>query len=95
MIGMHTNLPVAIPSEISKAAAAGRVATLLIEADREIPGRVDPVVGAIEFDDLVNPEVDDVLDDLAALVLRMKGQVFVVPSQGMPTETGIAAIYRY
>ena len=74
---------------------AGRVATLLIEADREIPGRIDAATGDIEFDDLAHPEVDDVLDDLGALALKMGGQVVIVPTERMPTETGIAAIYRY
>ncbi len=39
-------------------------ATLLIEADCEVPGRIDAATGQIEFDNLANPEVDDVLDDL-------------------------------
>ena len=74
---------------------AGRVATLVIEADREIPGRIDIATGDIELDDLADPEVDDVLDDLAVLALKMGGTVVIVPSEGMPTETGIAAINRY
>jgi hypothetical protein len=74
---------------------AGRVATLLIEADREVPGRIDAATGDIEFEDLPYPEVDDVLDDLGALALKMGGRVVIVPTERMPTETGIAAIYRY
>ena len=80
---------------IAKAVVAGRVATLLIEADREVPGRIDAVTGDIKLDDLANPEVDDVLDDLGALALKMGGQVVIVPTERMPTKTGIAAIYRY
>ena len=76
-------------------AASGRVATLLIEADRHIPGRLDPATGAIEFDDLADPEVDDLLDDVAEAVLRTGGEVVVVPAERMPTQTGIAAIYRF
>ena len=82
-------------AEVAQAAASGRVATLLIEARREIPGRVDPSTGALEFDELSHPELDDVLDDLGALVLRMGGDVVVIPTERMPTDTGIAAIYRY
>ena len=82
-------------AEVARAAVGGRVATLLIEARREIPGRVDPSTGALEFDDLSHPETDDVLDDLGAVVLKMGGDVVVVPTERMPTETGIAAIYRY
>jgi hypothetical protein len=84
------NLP-----EVAKAAVNGRVATLLIEARREIPGRIDAATGEIEFDDLAHPELDDVLDDLGELALKMGGQVVVVPAERMPTETGVAAIYRY
>lgn len=80
---------------VAKAVVAGRVATLVIEADREIPGRIDIATGDIELDDLADPEVDDVLDDLAVLALKMGGKVVIVPSERMPTETGIAAIYRY
>lgn len=76
-------------------AVAGRVATLLIDADRHVPGRIDPETGAITFDDLADPKVDDLIDDLGELVLRQGGQVVVVPSDLMPSQTGIAAIDRY
>jgi hypothetical protein len=82
-------------AEVAQAAVDGRVATLLIEARREIPGKVDASTGELEFDDLSHPELDDVLDDLGAIVLRRGGEVVVVPTERMPTETGIAAIYRY
>ena len=80
---------------VAKAVVGGRVSKLLIEADREIPGKINAATGDIKFDDLADPEVDDVLDDLGTLTLKMGGQVFIVPSERMPTETGIAAIYRY
>lgn len=80
---------------VSKAVVEGRISTLLIEADREIPGRINPENGEIEFDDLTHPEVDDIMDDLGILVLKMGGQVVIVPTNKMPSKTGIAAIYRY
>lgn len=80
---------------IAKAAIAGRIATLLIEADRLIPGRIDGASGEISTDDLSNPEVDDVLDDLGVHVLKGGGEVVVVPAERMPTKTGAAAIYRF
>jgi hypothetical protein len=82
-------------AEVARAAVGGRVATLLIEAGREVPGRVDALTGELDFDDLSHPETDDVLDDLGALALKMGGEVVVVPTDRMPTETGIAALYRY
>jgi len=82
-------------AQVAKAVVGGRVATLLIEARREIPGRINASTGDIEFDDLAHPEVDDVLDDLGALALKKGGKVVIVPTDRMPTGTGIAAIYRY
>lgn len=82
-------------AEVAQAAAAGRVAMLLIEADRVIPGRFDPVSGAIAFAPLDDPEVDDLLDDVSEHVLRTDGEVVIVPADRMPTDTGIAAIYRF
>jgi hypothetical protein len=82
-------------SDVARAAVAGRVATLLVEADRVIPGRIDPVTGSIDSGDLADPDVNDKLNDLAEIVLRMKGDVVVVPAERMPTKTGLAATYRY
>jgi hypothetical protein len=82
-------------AKVARAVVNGRVATLLIEARREIPGRINAATGGIKFDDLEHPEVDDVLDDLGMLALKMGGQVVIVPTEQMPTKTGLAAIYRY
>lgn len=81
--------------QVAKAIAVGRVATLMIEAIRKIPGRIDSATGEIEFGDLSHPEVDDVLDDLGELALKKGGQIVIVPAERMPTDTGIVAIYRY
>lgn len=82
-------------AQIAKGAAAGRVATLLIDADRHVPGHVDDVTGEIKSADPANPHADDVLDDLGELALKNGGQVVIVPTGRMPTQTGIAAIYRF
>lgn len=81
--------------EAARAAVAGRVDTLLIDASRHLPGRIDETTGHAEPADLAHPEVDDVLDDLAALVMRQGGEVVVVPPERMPTDSGLAAVYRY
>lgn len=44
---------------------------------------------------LENPNCDDILDDLAELVLSYGGTVLVLPLENMPTTTGIAAVYRH
>jgi hypothetical protein len=81
--------------QVAQAAAAGRVATLLIEADRQIAGRLDGATGRVELADLSHPQVDDLLDDLGELVGKMGGRVLALPSERMPTRTGLAATYRY
>ena len=83
------------PAQVAKAVVAGRVAKLLIEADREIPGRIHVATGEIELDKLTDSQVDDLLDDLGRLALKMGGQVIIVPTEVMPTKTGITAIYRH
>jgi hypothetical protein len=80
---------------ISHAATEGRVATLLVEATRQVPGKIDPATGDVVFDDLDQPDINDVLDDLAVLVLRKGGKVLVLPTEHMPTATGAAAVLRY
>ena len=83
------------PAQVAHAAVAGRVAMLLIEAERELPGRIDGSTGRIDPAELDNPRVDDVLDDLGALVQRMGGEVHVLPAGRMPCRTGVAASFRH
>lgn len=81
--------------EIASAALAGRVATLLVEADRLVAGYIDTTSGKIVERGLDSLHVDDVLDDLGEYVLRNGGEVVIVPTERMPTQTGAAAIYRF
>jgi hypothetical protein len=80
---------------VAEATVAGRVATLLIDADRHVAGRIDEASGRIDYGDLAHPEIDDVLDDLGELVLKKGGEIVIVPAERMPTQTGIAALYRF
>jgi hypothetical protein len=82
-------------AQVAQAAAAGRVATLLIESDRQIAGRLDGATGRVEVADLSHPQVNDLLDDLGELVGKMGGRVLVIPAERMPGRTGLAATYRY
>jgi len=82
-------------SLVAQAAVEGRVATLLIEADRQIAGQLNCETGQVEVADLSHPQVDDLLDDLGELVEKMGGKVLVMPADQMPSQTGLAAIYRY
>lgn len=82
-------------AQVTEAATAGRVATLLVEADRIIDGRIHPGSGNLHLKDTDEREGDDLLDDLGELVLKQGGTVFVLPSAQMPTQTGVAATCRY
>lgn len=82
-------------TEVARATLAGRVSVLLVEAERQIPGRINAATGQIEIGSQTDPEIDDILDDLAVETLRMKGEVVVVPAERMPVKTGVAATFRY
>jgi hypothetical protein len=82
--------------ELAVAAVEGRIATLLVEADRIIAVRITNLVtGNTQKKDMDNPRVDDLLDDMGELVIKMGGKVVVMPPDKMPTDTGLAGIYRY
>jgi hypothetical protein len=81
--------------KIARAAWDDRVATLLVEADRIIPGKVNLKTGVLTDGDLEHPAYDDVLDDLAEMVFKSKGEVVVLPAERMPSKKGAAAIFRY
>jgi len=83
------------PALVAQAAVAGRVAALLVEADRRIAAIIDEKTGRVEKTDELKPGSDDLLDDLGEIVENMGGQVLVIPPDRMPSKTGIAAIYRY
>ena len=82
-------------TRVAAAAAAGQIATLLIEDGRQIPGRITAATGQVQLAELSDPEVDDVLDDLGQLVHRKGGRTVLVPAEYMPTDTGIAATCRF
>jgi len=85
--------------QVAEAAVAGRVDTLLIEADRQIAGRIHAGTGNLHLagSDTPPPDglEDDLLDDLGEWVLKMGGRVMVVPAAQMPVITGAAATCRY
>jgi hypothetical protein len=79
-----------------RAAIGGRVShVLLVEADRMRPGRIDAAAGGIVDLPIDDPDVGDLLDDLAEAVLRTGGDVVVAPKDRMPSASGLAAILRY
>jgi len=81
--------------QVAEAAAGGRIAILLLEANRQISGRINGATGEVELRDLSDPDVDDLLDDLGELVVKSGGRVVVIPADRMPTTTGVAATCRF
>jgi len=82
--------------EMAVALVEDRVDTLIIEADRIIASRITNLVtGNMQNKDIDNPRVDDLLDDMSELAMRMGGTVTVLTKAQMPSETGVAAIFRY
>lgn len=94
-------------SEIARAAVAGRVATLLIEKDRFETGRLDRQTGAVELTDGEAAgdlsrsgdrpafREEDLFGAVAETVLLHGGGILALERIAMPTESGVAAVYRY
>jgi len=82
--------------EVLEAAEAGKVDTLLIEAHRVISKRLrNKVTGTFKMKDLTQPALDDQLDVVGELVIKMGGSVVIIPTEQMPSQTGLAATFRY
>lgn len=99
-------------ADVARAAVAGRVATLLVEADRLETGRFDRDSGGIAFappigraraaasdrsrtGDEPAETAEDLCGAVAETVLVHGGTILAVARNEMPTESGVAAIYRY
>ncbi len=82
-------------AELARAASEGRVDTLLLEAGRRVPGEFDEASRRIDYADEDATGADDLLDELAEMVLRKGGDVLVAPPERMPTTVGAAGIYRF
>ena len=92
-------------ADIGRAAVAGRVATLLVEEGRFESGRFDRLTGAVEFDGRppadvarsggIAAQAEDLVGAVAETVLLHGGTILALRRNEMPTESGVAAIYRY
>ncbi len=81
-------------AQVTKAAFENRIKTLFVEAEKMIPGHISDS-GRIAVSQLQDGDYSDLLDDIAQLVIKSKGEVIVLPKEQMPSDTGVAAIYRY
>jgi hypothetical protein len=82
-------------ADVAQAAAQGRVLTLLVDQHKSVGGRLEPGTGVFTAADESEPDADDVLDDLCELCLKTDSKVRVIPSDVHPSQTGVAAVYRY
>lgn len=74
-------------ADIEQAAETGRVATLLVEADRLNVAKID------KYD--ASNEHPDMLEELVLTVIQHGGDIMVMPPQRLSTKTGAAAVYRF
>lgn len=83
------------PREIAHALAERKVETLFVEQDRLIPGTFDAETGSLSYGADMLDASDDLTDDFAQATYLQGGDVFVLAGDRMPSETGVAALYRY
>lgn len=77
------------------AATIGQIETVLIDEEARVEGTIDSETGRITYGRPDDTNTDDVLDAIAALVMRFEGDVVFIPTAQMPTETGVAAVLRF
>lgn len=82
-------------AEIAKQAARGNVATLIISADDQVWGELNRDTGDIRVHHEQASDIDDdLLDDIAELVLSQGGKVIVLDRYDMPELRSIAAAFK-
>ncbi len=85
-----------ILTRVAEAAVVGRVRRLLVADGRPLFGRVDRTTGEVTLHaGQMGPQDDDVLDDLAEIVLARGGDVVVLDPPKMPDEAAAVATFRW
>ena len=83
-------------TRVAEASVAGRVRRLLVSDGRPLFGRVDRTTGEVTLHaGQTGPQDDDVLDDLAEIVLARGGEVIVLPPERMPDDAAAVATFRW
>ena len=81
--------------EITQYAVNGQVKTLMVSSARKVWGELNRWNGKTKVHSTkLNSHDDDLLDDLAEIVMRFKGNVLVVPDEWMPTVSPVAAVLK-
>ncbi len=86
-----------ILTEVAHAAVTGKVRRLLLGEGKRLFGRLDRVTGEVTLHGTtqVGPVDDDVLDDLAEVVLSRGGEILVIEQGRMPGDAAAAATFRW
>ena len=81
--------------EVVRAAYEGRVDTIFIEANKSIPGRFDVLSESMECGSADDFDCGDIIDAIVKAVMKNNGEVIVLPEEKMPSDTGVASIFRF
>jgi hypothetical protein len=83
-------------TRVAEAAVSGRVRRLLVADGKPLFGRVDRTTGEVTLHaGQSGPQDDDVLDDLAEIVLARGGDVLVLDPSRMPDDLSAVATFRW
>lgn len=92
----HQHRAVDSLEQIAKASVKGRVKTLMVARGVHLWGLVSKDSGRVALPEISSaPRTDDVLDDLAELVVSRGGQVIALEKNQMPTNSPVAAVYYW
>ncbi len=80
---------------VLKALLDSRVDTLLIEKNKILPGKIDMMNKQIIQSPIEDPQTDDLLDDMVQHAFLTGTKVYIIDKELMPTNSGVAAIFRY
>jgi hypothetical protein len=78
--------------EIASAAISGQVESLLIDYEKRYLASID--WNTLKIVKKSGEHDTDLFDEIAKVVLKNRGKVYIIDSAMMPTTTGICAIYR-
>ena len=81
--------------EIGPAAIAGRVRCVLAAEGQTVWGRLDRATGAVSRHPKPEGPEDDLVDDMCEEALKRGAEVYVIARAAMPTESPIAAVFRF
>ncbi len=80
---------------ILKALLQGKVELLMIENNITIPGQIDYEKSQIIRSELIDPDTDDLLDDMIEYAIKTGTKVYMLEKEHMPSASAISAIFRF